>query len=228
MHKVYYYNFKFWRAEVLRAGLFLQGIPFDNVTDREQLQAIQPKAPFGAFPIMELPDGKILSQTQAMATYVGKLGSIYERGEDDDEFSAPPYSRLYPLDSDYLGQARCDEIINGCTDVTSTVGATMRLSDPEETKAKRLALLDPSTGRLVKHLSGLESLVGLDAENVACGANLTVADLCVWRLVGWLSGGILDHIPSDFVSSNFPKLQGVYTAVQENEHVIEYMKKYHN
>eukprot|EP00537_Pseudo-nitzschia_pungens_P007659 CAMPEP_0172360912 /NCGR_PEP_ID=MMETSP1060-20121228/4836_1 /TAXON_ID=37318 /ORGANISM="Pseudo-nitzschia pungens, Strain cf. cingulata" /LENGTH=227 /DNA_ID=CAMNT_0013083021 /DNA_START=93 /DNA_END=776 /DNA_ORIENTATION=+ len=227
MHKVYYYNFKFWRAEVLRAGLFLQGIPFDNVTDGEQLQAIKPKAPFGAFPIMELPDGKILSQTQAMAAYVGKLGSIFEHGKDD-EFSIPPYSRLYPLDSDYLGQARCDEIINGCTDVTNTVAATMRLPDPEETKAKRLALLDPSTGRLVMHLSGLESLVCLDAEDFACGTNLTVADLCVWRLVGWLSEGILDHIPTDFVSSNFPKLHGLYTAVQENEHVIEYMKKYHD
>lgn len=226
MHKVYYYNFKFWRAEVLRAGLFLQGIPFDNVTDREQLQAIKPKAPFGAFPIMELPDGKILSQTQAMAAYVGKLGSIFEHGKDD-EFSIPPYSRLYPLDSDYLGQARCDEIINGCTDVTITIGSTLFLANPEEVKTKRLAMMDPSTGRLYKYLSGLESLLCKENDTFACGASLTVADLCVWKLVAWLSGGILDHIPTDFLSSNFSKLQAVYTAVQENEHVIEYMKQYY-
>eukprot|EP00536_Pseudo-nitzschia_multiseries_P018987 jgi/Psemu1/316544/fgenesh1_kg.3537_\ len=224
MHKVYYYNFKAWRGEVVRAGLFLQKIPFENITDKEQLQAMKPKAPFGAFPVLELPDGQILSQTQAIAAYVGKLGSVFPY----EATATPPYySRLYPADDDYLGQARCDEIINGCTDVTITIGSTLFLANPEEVKTKRLAMMDPSTGRLYKYLSGLESLLCKENDTFACGASLTVADLCVWKLVAWLSGGILDHIPTDFLSSNFSKLQAVYTAVQENEHVIEYMKQYY-
>mmetsp|Transcript_15890 Transcript_15890/g.32977 ORF Transcript_15890/g.32977 Transcript_15890/m.32977 type:complete len:230 (+) Transcript_15890:265-954(+) len=228
MIKIYYYGFKFWRAEVLRAALFLQNIPFENITDKDRLQAVKHKAPFGAFPIMELSDGQILSQTQAMASYVGKLGSVFDRSsEGEGDAAARYYPRLYPADDDYLGQSRCDEIINGCTDVSLTVGASMRVPG-DEVRAKRIEMMDPATGRLYMHLAGLDSLLCRDRSGVACGRELTVADLAVWRLVAWLSGGILDHVPTDFVSSNFANLREVYARVQEDEGVIEYRKAYYH
>ena len=64
--KIFYYNFKFWRAEALRCGLFLQNIPFKDVRAKERLDEVKSRSPFKAFPIMEI-DGVILSQTQAMA-----------------------------------------------------------------------------------------------------------------------------------------------------------------
>lgn len=222
MIKVFYYDFKFWRAEAIRAGLFLQNIPFEDVRAKEKLMEMKPRAPFGAFPIMEV-DGKILSQTQAMATYVGKLGGVF----DFDAAGVSPdadYPRLYPADDDIFVQAKCDEIMNGCTDVTGTISSTFRLPDVE---AKRKALIQPDGGRLYMHCSGLNSIVCNEASGVACGKFLTVADLCVWRLVSWLSGGALDHIPTDFVSSNFPNLQAIYDACESNEKIKEYVKQFH-
>lgn len=222
--KLYYFNFRTWRAEALRAGLFLQNIPFEDIRTREQLEEIKPRSPFGAFPIMEI-DGTILSQTQALCTYVGKLGSVYDYSSIEASRDEA-YPRLYPVDDDIFAQAKCDEIINGCTEVTTTIASTMRLPK-DEVEAKRKALIQPDGGRLYMHCSGLESIVCAGAPGVACGKSLTVADLCIWRLVAWMSGGILDHIPSDFVSANFPNLQAIYEACEANEKIAEYVKQYY-
>ena len=213
--KLYYWNFPFWRAEVLRAGMFLQDIDFENVHDQDRLMQLRKdqKVPFGGLPVMEV-NGQILSQTQAMASYVGKMKNLYPSG-DDAAFA----------------QAHCDEIINGCTDVTNTLSATMYGRTPEnQVKEKRTELMDPETpGRLYLHLSGLNSILCRDGSVYACGADhgLTVADLAVWRLVGWLSGGIIDHIPSEFVMG-FPNLSKIYQAVEANEKMIEYKERYWN
>jgi len=222
--KVYYYNFKFWRAEVLRAGLFLQNIPFEDIRAKEEMEKVKPRAPFGAFPIMEV-DGKILSQTQAMATYVGKLGSVFDYSSVDAS-ADEAYPRLYPADDDYFLQAKCDEIMNGCTEVTTTIGSTFGLPK-DEVEPKRKALIQSDGGRLHMHCSGLNSIVCADAPGFACGKSLTVADLCIWRLVSWMNGGFLDHIPTDFVSANFPNLQAIYEACEANEKIGEYVKQYH-
>merc|ERR1740129_1577390 len=109
--------------------------------------------------------------------------------------------------------AKVDEAINGCTDVTSTIGGTFRLPDEEKAPA-RAALIEPG-GRLHMHLSGLEALL---EQNGRCGRvageSITVADLAVWRLVGWLSGGVLGGIPKDFVRSTFPELSKLCEAVE--------------
>jgi len=224
--KVFYYDHKFWRAEALRCGLFLQNIPFEDVRDAEEMKAIKPRAPFGAFPIMEVDD-KILSQTQAMVTYVGKLGSVFDFEAADPKAEADPaYPRLYPADDDYFTQFKCDEIVNGCTDVTVTIASTFRKSK-EVVEAERTAFIKPDGGRLHMHCSGLDSICCNMTPGIACGTALSVADLCVWRLVIWMNSGVLDHIPADFVSANFPNLQAIYNACEKNEKIGEYVKQYH-
>lgn len=204
--------------------MFLQNIPFEDIRAKEQLNEIKPRSPFGAFPIMEI-DGEILSQSPAMATYVGKLGSVFDYSSVD---ASPDeaYPRLYPTDDDIFVQAKCDEIINGCGDVTNTIASTFGLPK-DEVEAKRTAIIQPDGGRLHMHCSGLNSITCNQDPGFACGKSLTVADLCIWRLVVWLSGGNLDHIPKDFVSSNFPNLQAIYDACEKNEKICEYVKQYH-
>jgi glutathione S-transferase len=223
--KVFYYNFKFWRAEAVRAGLFLQNIPFEDIRDKEEMAAVKPRAPFGAFPIIEV-DGQILSQTQAIVTYVGKLGSVFDFSSVEGASADPSYPRLYPADDNYFLQAKCDEIINGCTEVTGTITSSFGLPK-DEVEPKRKALIAPDGGRLYKHCSGLNSICCNESPGLACGKTMTVADLCVWKLVNWLSGGILDHIPADFVSSNFPNLQAIFENCESNEKIKEYVKLYH-
>ena len=203
--KLYYGDMPFWRAEVVRIGLFVGDVPFEDVRDKKRDELIADgKLTFGAVPVLEV-DGKILSQTQAMAVYAAKLAGLQPRDPWDE--------------------AKVDEAINGCTDVTTTIGATFRLPDDEKLPA-RTALIGEG-GRLAMHLGGLEKLC---VENGACGHvagnSLTVGDLAVWRLVGWLTSGVIDGIPNDYVPSTFPALATLVQTVDANTKVQEWKAKY--
>ena len=151
-------------------------------------------------PVLEA-DGKILSQTSAMAVYAAKLAGMHP----EDAWDA----------------AKVDECINGCTDVTGTVGKTFGMKDDEKVSAR--AALIAADGRLTLHLGGLEKIC---SENGGCsyavGSTMTVADIAIWRLVGWLSSGVIDGIPGDYVSTTFPHLAELVTAVDAHPKVGEW------
>jgi len=188
----------FWRAECVRLCLFIGEVPFEDVRDvpRADLKA-SGKLTFGATPVLEV-DGKILSQTQAIAAYCGRL------------------SGLTPQDS--WGAAKVDEAINGCTDCTGTLGKTFGL--PAEAKVPERQKLIASDGRLTMHLGGLEKLCVENGSNgCVVGDALTVADLAIWRMVGWFSSGVVDGIPKDYVASTFPAIAKVCDAVDAHPKV---------
>ena len=199
--KLYYGDFPFWRAEAVRLTLFYGNVPFEDVRDQKRADMMEAgKLTFGALPVLEV-DGQILSQTQAIATYAAKLSGLHP----DDPWEA----------------AKVDECLNGCTDVTGTIGQTFRLPD-EEKLAAREKLIAPD-GRLSLHMGGLEKIC---AENGACGyavgEGLTVADFAIWRLVGWLSSGIIDGIPKSYVASTFPAVSKLVETVDATPKVGEW------
>jgi|TARA_B110001469_G_C9506776_1_gene252759 glutathione S-transferase len=151
-------------------------------------------------PVLEA-DGKILSQTSAMAVYAAKLAGMHP----EDAWDA----------------AKVDECISGCTDITGTVGKTFGMKDDEKATAR--AALIAAGGRLTLHLGGLEKIC---SENGGCsyavGSTMTVADIAIWRLVGWLSSGVIDGIPGDYVSTTFPHLAQLVTAVDAHPKVGEW------
>jgi glutathione S-transferase len=85
------------RAEVIRL-LFAQAeVPYDDVRiEKEQWPDLKPKTPFGQLPILE-EDGKILSQSQAIATYLANKFGL--NGADDWE--AAKIQELYGLFNDF-------------------------------------------------------------------------------------------------------------------------------
>jgi len=199
--RLYYGDMPFWRAEVVRLALFVGDVPFDDVRDQTRAELMaEGKLPFGAVPVLEV-DGKILSQTQAIAVYCAKLAGLHP----DDPWLA----------------AKVDEALGGCTDATGTIGGTMRLP-AEEKVAARQAMVAPE-GRLTLHLGGLEKLA---AVNGGCGhmvgTSLTVADVAVWRLAGWISSGVVDGIPADYFASTFPSLRKVCELVDAHPKVVEW------
>ena len=175
--KLYYGDMPFWRAECLRVALFIGDVPFVDVRDepRDALKAAG-KMPFGAVPVLEV-DGKILSQTQAMAAYCGSL------------------TKLRPEDP-WLA-AKCDE----------------------EKIAAREALLAPD-GRLTMHLGGLERLIRENGTGYVVGASLSVADLAIWRLAGWLTSGVIDGLPD--ISTQFPAITKLCALVDAHPKVEEW------
>jgi glutathione S-transferase len=54
------------------------------------------------------------------------------------------------------------------------------------------------------------------------GDCLTIADLVIWRLCGWLSGGTLDGIPRDLLDG-YARLGGLFQRVDERAEVRAWM-----
>jgi len=209
--KIYYGDMAFWRAECVRLCLFMGNVPFQDIRYKNRsdplFESVKPKLTFGATPVMEV-DGKVLSQTQAMASFASKIAGM-----------AP---------HDAWQAAKVDEAINGCTDCTTDIGATFRISE-QDAKLKARSAMIAADGRLTLHLNGLEKLIVANgSKSVVVGDRITVADLAIWRMVGWISSGVIDGVPQDYISKNFPQIQAVYANVDAHPKVKEWKAAHPN
>ena len=53
---------------------------------------------------------------------------------------------------------------------------------------------------------------------------LSIADIAIWRLLGWIKSGILEGIPSD-ITESYIKLNNIHTEVHKHPKVQEWMLK---
>ena len=208
--KIYYSHTPFWRAEVLRVSLFIGKITFDDVRiSKEEFREViftgklrnEIEIPFHQLPVLEI-DGKIVGQTGAIARYCGKI------------------SNLYPKD-DFLA-AKVDQIIDTATDITNLVSPTVREKDEIIKKIMRERLTSKLLPRWFNYLENIlqkEKNCQWFVDN-----KMSIADIAIWRLLGWLKSGMLDGIPTNICDS-YPKLNNVHTAVHKHPKVQEWMLK---
>merc|ERR1712141_56208 len=201
--KLYYGEFPFWRAEVSRLALHLGKVPFENVTSMN-LQALREsgKATLGQMPILEV-DGKTCVQTGAIARYCGKQSGFYPR---DDDWAA----------------AKIDEIIDTATDITVAVGKTFGM----EAAAKAAARAELASTTLPKYLTALEKIMSENGSTgFYVGNKMTIADLAMWRMWGWIAGGIVDGIPTSLLDA-YPQVKKNSAAIGALPEVAAWMAKY--
>ena len=199
-----YFNFPFWRAETSRLALHIGGIEFEDVrVGREEF--IEKKAagvfPYGQLPVLEV-DGKIFAQSVAIAKFCGKLSGLYPKTDD-------------------LAALRVDEFLDAAPQMTSLVNPSMREKDPEKRAALREELGKETFPRW---LGLLEKRMG--EGDYLVGDSLTVADLAIWRLLGWLCGGVLDGIPSDLLTSH-SRLEAHFKFIDGREDIRAWMEKHY-
>ena len=197
-------------------------VPFEDVRiSKDQIPALKEagKILYGnQVPTLEV-DGKVVAQTGAIARYCGKQGGFYPR--DDD-----------------LAAAKIDEIIDTATDITMAIGRTFGMADAEKMAAR--AVLGKET--LPMYLKALEKIMtdngstGLTFIKLVLskfsifminagfyvGSSMTIADLAMYRLVGWISGGVLDGLPTNLVDS-YPQIKANVEATKSNEKVKAYL-----
>ena len=208
MIKIYYSHTPFWRAEVLRVSLFIKDIPFEDIrVSREEFVHLiktgflpnGKKAPFHQLPVIEA-EGRIIGQTGAIARYCGKASNLYAE--------------------DNLKAAKIDQIIDAATDITNLVSPTIREKDLDKKMDDRKLLVNKLLPRWFRYLENLLS----EDESAWFVEKMSIADVSIWRLLGWLTSGIIDGIPTSIID-DFPKLKNVHHQVHTHPKVQEWMLK---
>ena len=208
MIKIYYSHLPFWRAEVLRVSLFIKDIPFEDIRiSREEFVHLiktgflpnGKRSPFHQLPVIEVED-KIIGQTGAIARYCGKVSNLYS--------------------DDILKAAKIDQIIDAATDITNVVSPTIREKDQKKKMEDRKVLVNKLLPRWFRYLENLLS----EDDSTWFLEKMTIADIAMWRLLGWLTSGIIDGIPTSVVD-DFPKLKNIHHQVHTHPKVQEWMLK---
>merc|ERR1711953_1132856 len=199
---LHYFDFPFWRAEVCRLALHLGKVEFEDkkIKDFAEFKA-SGIAPLGQAPILEV-DGKVVAQTGAIARYCGKVSGFYPK---DDDFAA----------------AKIDEIIDTATDITNLIGTTMRMADEKEKLAARAVL---AGDKLPMYFAALEKImVANGSTGFYVGSAMTIADIAMWRLLGWFKGGALDGIPKE-VFDAYPSVLQHYNSIDAHAEIRKWME----
>ena len=206
--KIIYFNFPFWRAEVARIPLYISNTKFeDKRITSEEFSYIKENGkmtdgtiiPFSQLPVLVI-DGQSIAQTGAIARICGKISGFYP---------------------DSLVEAgKVDQIIDTATDINMLMRPSMREQDPDKKKLMRQEI---SKNDLPKYFGYLENL--LKEENIWFAENrMTIADIAIWRLMGWLKSGVIDDIPQD-ITDDFNKLNKVFNEVNNNTDIKRWVSE---
>jgi len=197
-YRLTYFDIDGGRAEPVRIALHAAGIPFeDRRLSFQEFGDTRKNFRFTCVPTLEI-DGEEVTQSNALTRFAGKLAGLYP----DD-----PIQALY-----------CDEAMGAVEDVTFHISRTMRLQG-DELRAARTELAE---GWLPIYLKGLGEILKRGGGKYFADNRLTVADLKVAGLTGWLSHGALDHIPSDLVQRAAPGLAEHAGRIMQEPKVAAY------
>lgn len=196
--KISYFDVDGGRAEPIRLAFHLGGVAFEDYrfpyTDFPQEAA---KTPLGQVPVLYVDD-VLITQSSAILRYAGKL------------------TNLYPTD---MYQALiCDEIIDVTEDIINKIVPTLFLEgDAQKTAREQLA-----QEGLPKHLRYLEDKLIQQGGKYLADGKLSIADLKVMSVVGWLNSGGLDHLPTDLVAKVAPQLNQHLQLISSNADIAKY------
>ena len=180
--KLTYFDFAGGRAEPARLAFHVGGIAFeDHRFAPAEFAEVRKTTPLNQVPTLQI-GGEQVTQSDAITRYAGKLAGLYP--ED-------PVQALY-----------CDEVMSALEDVTIRIGNTFGLAG-DALKSAREAL---AADLLPRYLRWLDSRLEAHGGEYLADRRLTIADLKAFVLLGWLSSGKLDHIPTDLVDTVAPKL----------------------
>jgi prostaglandin-H2 D-isomerase / glutathione transferase len=196
--KLTYFDFHGGRGEPARLALSISGIPFeDDRVPPSEWGSRKAQTPFGALPVLEV-GGQVVSQSNAINRYVGKLGDLYP--------------------SDPWQAALCDEAMEAVEDITNKIGATLFIPE-EQKKAQRKELAE---GPIPFYLTRLQQRLEAHGGRYFSADRLTVADLKVFVWIRHLKSGALDHMPADLPDRIAPKLVEHYERVKNDPRIKAY------
>ena len=206
--KLIYFDQPFWRAEIARLCLFMSDIEIEDFRiTNEDLSYLKQHGelsdgsviPFRQLPVLVI-EGESIAQTGAIARICGKLGDMYPK--------------------DIIEAGKVDQVIDTVTDINVLINPSMHESDPA---IKRQMRDDLSSDALPKYFGYLEKILEANDSGWFVGDEMTVADIAVWSMLGWIAQGVLDDIPST-LPKTFKRLTRLYNEMSRMPKVQEWKR----
>lgn len=198
--RVTYFDFAGGRGEEVRLALNIAGVKFDdNRIAHGTFGTLKPDLPFASLPILEIEGHGVFGQSNAILRLIGRQHGLHP----EDPFEA----------------ARHDALMDAAEDLRARISPTMNMEDAAEKRAARHQLAGsyiPQWGRCVERQIGEGPFVG--------GDRPSVADIKLYIVDKWISGGAVDDIPIDLFDP-YPKLKAVANGIKTHPAVVAWYSK---
>ena len=207
--KLIYFDLPFWRAEISRLPLFIANIEFEDFRPSDEDWDYAKEngkmkdgtiIPFRELPVLSI-NGESVAQTMAIARICGKLGGMYPE--------------------DMVEAGKVDQVVVAVENINALLSPSMREEDPIKKKAMRAEL---SANELPTYLGYLQAIMDANNSEWFVGDDMTIADLAVWSLLGWIASGVIDDISSEVIRP-FKGLVRLYNEINKNPRVREWKIK---
>ena len=181
MIKLTYFDFNFWRVDILRLSLAFSNIPYEfKRIKRQDWKEKKDQFPFGQLPVMEV-NGKVFSHTHTLARFCAKKASLYEQ----DEFKI----------------LIVDQVLDWANEITNQIAPSIRaaMRDKNFEKSRKLREEFINNNLNIWFLY-LENLFKRSSEKkIFFTDKFGIADITAWRIILWFTCGRLDQIDSAFL-----------------------------
>ena len=194
MIKLIYFDFNFWRIDILRLCLSHSKIPYEYVRiNRQQWPKKKKEFPFGQLPVMIIND-KQFSQTHSLAKFCATRASLYDTNE--------------------LKILIIDQVLDWANEITTHIAPSIRAAMREKNLAKSKKLRQEFIENdLLLWFSYLENLLKNSSLNKKFFTDkFSIADITAWRVIFWFCSGKLDLIDPSFLDQT-PILKNYYNEI---------------
>ncbi len=191
MIKLVYFDFNFWRVDILRLSLGYSKVPYEyKRIKRQQWPKEKEKFPFGQLPII-IVEGKQYAHTHSLARFCALESKLY--------------------DNDKLKAMVIDQVLDWANEITNKIAPSIRaaMRDKDLEKSNRLREEFIKNDLLV-WFSYLEKLFDQNSKKkIFFNDEFSMADIVAWRVTYWFYCGILDKIDNKFLDK-FPLIQNFF------------------
>ncbi len=126
---------------------------------------------------------------------------------------------MYPSTNDIVA-AQIDQYLDIATDITVLVSSPGSEADDEKRRTMRQEMC---SGVLGRRLQILDKNIA-DGSEWIVGQCMGLADIGIWRLMGWLSSGMLDGFPTNLLAG-YQKISRVCSAIDGHPRIHEWVSQ---
>tara|TARA_B100000035_G_scaffold134258_1_gene114200 strand:- start:458 stop:1093 length:636 start_codon:yes stop_codon:yes gene_type:complete len=202
MIKLVYFDFNFWRVDILRLSLAYSEIPYEyKRIKRQEWPKEKKNFLFGQLPVM-IVDNKQYAHTHSLARFCAMESSLY--------------------DNNKIKAMVIDQVLDWANEITNKIAPSIRaaMRDKDLEKSKRLREEFIKNDLLI-WFSYLEKLFDQSSsKKIFFNDKFSIADIVAWRVIYWFYCGRLDQIDNKFLDE-FPLIQNFFEKMNAFKPLIK-------